>query len=207
MSFGSSKTKGRDPTEEFRKLIGAMEGQYGNLTSTIDDELAKRPTNPYLGKITGGLENVQTSLGGLAQEAQGLPGLLKRSALGRTTGAQVAAVEAARSAGGLVGDSSLIAARSATQAAVGQNTALANAELGALQQRGQIAQLQSGVAGQLAQANQFGVGVEEQRFAQGFGAKVGARQQFLNLMGSVAGSGISGSGGATGARSTNASVK
>jgi hypothetical protein len=104
----------RDPTKQFNRFSGA-------LRNTFENVFARSEANANFNKANA--------------LAAALQGDLKTSAILGTTGAQTAALNAARLAGGggrglaLGGRGAELASRAATQAAVGQQSALTNALL------------------------------------------------------------------------------
>ena len=153
---------------------------YKDLLSTIEGEFQRQPAIQSIG---GTLKDVY------ARSLQ-LPERLKSSALGRTDAAQIAAVEASRRAGGLSGDAAAVAADAAARAATTQQTAIAEAEVGALGAQAQLAQ-------SITDTERYMSELQESRFAQQLGTRVGARENLLNLFAGLAGAGTSGVGGAT----------
>jgi len=115
--FGQRSTPVSDPKQQFGFFNSALRGTF--------EDVFKRAGN--LGTIP---EFAQANA-----LAAGLPGELKGGAITSTTGAQIAAVNAARLAGGggrglaLGGAARELASRAATTAAVQQQSALTNALL------------------------------------------------------------------------------
>lgn len=178
---------------------------FGDLLSTIDEQFAARPDSQFLPGVTAPFAAADANLAGVQDRARGLSGRvsddLTSGVLGRADQASIAGVEASRRAGGLVGDNARVAATSAAQAAALQNAAIgqtrAQAEIAGTQAEGNIAGQRAQLATAESSANQFGVGLEESRFSQELLTRVGARENFLNIIASLAGAGTSGVGGAT----------
>lgn len=200
-----------EPGKPFGTL-SVNDNPFEQLLKTIEGEFANRPTNEFLGNVTAPFGDVRTNLEDLQGRARALPGEvsqdIRSGVLGRTDKASIAAVEASRRAGGLVGDAPARAANAAAIAAAEQNAAIggieASAKLGGLQTEAGIATSLGQLASAESAANQFGAKVTESRFAQELGTRVGARENFLNLVASLGGASTSGIGGATsGGGSTN----
>ena len=135
---------------------------------------------PHMQAALGSFETAESMVGRLGDVYKDLPGQLRRGALGQTTGAQVAGMQAARVAGGgrggmaYGGGGAAMASRAATQGAVGQSAALAGALTQATGMQGQMAaqqaQMQTGLIGQRAQLGQMATM---------------PRQQYLQYMGDM----------------------
>ena len=181
---GSSGSGGtRDAFEQYQKYIGDINPVIQRYISQINAD----GLNPYANQLTdsfngisGAISNAASGANRVRGLAAALPGQLRNSALASTSGAQQAAVNAARVAsagrGGLAfgGGAGAIAARAAQGAATQQGAALAQAMSGATQlqigaeqaatgiQQNAVQQ-QLGLAGALSQARAQQAGLEEAR--------------------------------------------
>jgi len=139
-----------------------------------------------LAEQMGRLNNAQGLLNGLT-------GDLSRSAIGSTSGASIAAVNAARMVGGntYAGNPAALAARGATDAAVGQSSALANAlvqaRLGQANYQSGIMQQQGAVAAAQAQALQGIAGMKEQRATNQLNVALSNQQMAAGMYGPAGG--------------------
>lgn len=148
--------------------------------------------NPFTSKITEGLESAATRVRGLRGQLDGLPAALRGSALASTSGAQVAALNAAQQSSGrggtaFGGGSKEIQTRAAQQAATQQSSALAQAIVQGQQLRGQFnlqqAGLETNIGSLLAQARSRQAGIAE----SGFNRQLGARSDLQQIIASLAG--------------------
>ena len=135
---------------------------------------------PHMQAALSSFETAESMVGRMGDVYKDLPGQLRRGALAQTTGAQVAGMQAARTAGGgrggmaYGGGGAAMASRAAAQGAVGQSAALAGALNQATGMQGQMAaqqaQMQTGLIGQRAQLGQMAMM---------------PRQQYLQYMGDM----------------------
>lgn len=205
-NFGRSKSKGLNPFDLFRQFAGSNEllSNYGNLNSEVEREIARRQASPYLTGITGNLEGVQSRLEQFLDQGN-FSGLLSRQAAASTDQATRAALLASRTAagsrGGLGygGGASVLANRAGALAGASTGEALLQALIGG-------EQLKLGALGQLGDvSSRLGAAraTQEQLFQEQTAPRLQARQQFLNILASLAGTSISGPGGVPRSTQTN----
>ena len=153
--------------------------------------------NPFFGTADSQFAGAAGAIGGIGGDLSGLAGQLQTSALASTAGASSAAAQQARVAaggrGGLAfgGGAGQIASRAATNAAVGQSAALAQALVTGRTAEEQLnfqrTSTQASLASQLAQAfgrNQLGqAGLFEGRV----NAQAGAAGNFQQIQAGLAG--------------------
>ena len=202
----SKGSKGRDPFGTFSQFLPGIEGGRDDIL----DYLSRRGDNPYLASIASGQENLLGRLSRMSGQLDGLPDMLKRSALGSTDAGAVAAMQAAKAAGagrgGLAfgGGGALAAATRAAQgAATQQGAALSQAIVQGQQAKAgfelQLGSLQANIADSLSKAKVAQSGLFEKRQ----GAELDARRQFLDILGKMSASSLSGLGGGVGKASSS----
>lgn len=193
--FGFTDLLTEDPNRE----IGAAFRTFGKARQLflpdLEDQLQAARRNPFLQSTlrqVGGLP--QTLLGQVQQFQRGALGDVRQlrsdlvsSALGSTLGGAVAGTQAARTASGgrglaFGGGATEIARRSASQAAVGQGAALAQALSGATQAGIGVRQAAAGMGVQ----GLLGAGQLSANLAQALqGQELGVRSQFLRSLQSL----------------------
>lgn len=142
--------------------------------------------------LAGALDPLRDQLSQVDANKNLLSGLTNRligSSLGSTAGASIAAVNAARLSGdgryGSGGMAATLAARGASDAAVGQSAALSQAlvqgQLGEANYQSQILQQRGGIAAALSQLLQQQVGLREDRAKLG----VAMETEHANVLGSA----------------------
>ena len=186
-----------------RGSSGISKEQYADVKSLGREgiDTAWSFANGGLGSSPGDMENLIKPLleqmgrldaaGGMLE---GLPGELARSAIGSTAGGSMAAVNAARMAGGgnvLGGNPAAIAARGAADSAVGQSSALANAivqaRLGQANFKSGLLGQQSGISSAMSQAYASLLGVKEDRIKTLLQMYQGGAQSLAGAGGTAAG--------------------
>ena len=151
-----------------------LQGQSG--ATEADLAMAINPLQGQMGRL-------DEAFGAL----RGLTGSLVSSSLGSTAGASMAAVNAARMSGGgrygSGGNAAMMAARGATDAAVGQSAALGQAlvqgQLGEAQYQSGILQQRGATAAALSQLLQNQAGLKEERGRMG----VSMETELANILG------------------------
>lgn len=201
-SFGKNRgASGRDPGDLYDRFKANITPHYGDLLNNIENNILSRPDNPFLGGLTRDLEGVQARSLDVQRGIDQLPGTLRSTALAESTAANQAGVMAARDAaggrGGLAygGGAGAIAARTATSSAPGRSAALYGALTTAEGLKSNLLGQQTGIAAGLSQARGVQAGLSENRIMRNEDLRIGARQNFLNLLGGIAGGAISGAGG------------
>ena len=208
-NFGSSKGPGgRDPKKTFEDLLPGVERGF----EQFNDALQSRDDNPFILDIINSQEDLLGRLARMSGQLDGLPDMLKRSALGSTDAGAVAAMQAAKAAGAgrggvaFGGGGALAAATRAAQgAATQQGAALASALVQGQQAKAgfelQLSGLQGSVADSLSKGRIAQAGLFERRQD----SSLDARQRFFDILGQMSIAGMGGTGGSpsTRARSFN----
>ena len=150
--------------------------------------------NPFTQQIAGSLDEATQRVRGLRGQFDTIGDDLRNSALARTQGAQVAALNAARQTSGrggtaFGGGSSGIATRAAREAASSQSAGLAQALLQGRQMKGQFDLQQSGMETQLAGMMSNARSKQAALAEAQIGRQVGARTGFMEMLTSIAGIG------------------
>ena len=185
----SKGSKGRDPFGTFSQFLPGIEGGRDDIL----DYLSRRGDNPYLASIASGQENLLGRLSRMSGQLDGLP-------------AMQAAKAAGAGRGGLAfgGGGALAAATRAAQgAATQQGAALSQAIVQGQQAKAgfelQLGSLQANIADSLSKAKVAQSGLFEKRQ----GAELDARRQFLDILGKMSASSLSGLGGGVGKASSS----
>lgn len=161
--------------------------RQGGIESMVDQF-----KNPFTGRITEGLEEAQGQVRGLRGQFDSIGDDLRSSALARTQGSQVAALNAARLSsgrGGLAfgGGARNVATRAAREAATQQSGSLAQALLQGRQMKTQFnlqqASLETNIGSLLAQSRSRQAGLAESNFNR----RLGVRQNLQQIIASLAG--------------------
>lgn len=166
--------KGDGITGQLSRIDKGVEGSEKAIRDAIASALNLGNTGSSQQDFQNTLAPLQDQIGRLDSAygaLNGLTGELKTSALASTSGAGIAAANAARLSGsgrfGSGGNAALLAARGATDAAVGQSAALTNAmvqgRLATSNYQSNILQQRGGISAALSQLFQGQAGLKEER--------------------------------------------
>lgn len=215
LGFGKSKgSKGVNPLAYMKQMKEILDPLQGDLLDETEAQIAGRPANTYLANMGSGLEDTYGRMGS-ALDSSNLQELLIRQAGASTDQASIAAVRAARMAGGARGGlaygggAGALAGRAGAQAGALGGSAILSGMVGAEQARLSGISMLGQVGSSLAQTRGAQAGLFQQITEGDIGKRLGARERFLQLLGGMSGSVGSGAGGAaqTASRSMDVSVK
>lgn len=182
-----SQFKRKDQHLGYLDLITSEQYKSGGV-----QDLVSGFKNPFVDSISGSLEAATANIRSRRGAMDGIEGDVRNSALARTQGAQVAALNAARMTSGrggtaFGGGSKAIATRAAQQAASGQSAALAQALLQGRQMRTTYDLQQAGAEGSLAQAmanaRKAQAQMSESNINRQFSAKTGFQEMMVTMAG------------------------
>lgn len=196
LSGGTGAGGTRDAFEQYGKYIKDI---LPRAETYLADQFGKGQ-NPYLGQLAKPFEGLETGIDAFISKAQGIPALLRGSALASTEEASRAAATAARGASGrsvaFSTAAGTIASRAAQEAATQQSSALANAVLQGEQfgvealQAG--SQMKTAIAGARSGAMAQEANLYENRFANESDFRKMLISQMFGLGQTALGAGIQG---------------